>query len=107
MNPESKIAVSSLFLVTCLLMSPAIYNIVTSPAYYLDTAPDGWYHQRSYITNFSIYNNGTEIFFPVCDHDYLGPLHGFFRVADGVVFGEGRSDIKIINNIIVEAHKYD
>lgn len=107
MTEESVVIVCILFLATCLLASPAIYTILTAPPYYRDTAPDGWYHQRSYIANFSIYNNGTEVFFPVCDHDYLGPLHGFFKVADGVVFEEGRYDIKIVNNIIVEAHRYE
>lgn len=75
--------------------------------YYRDSAPDGWYHQRQSISQYNLQNNGTEVFFAMCDHSYLGPLHGTFKVASGVSFGDGgRFDLRLKGNVIVEAVPY-
>lgn len=72
--------------------------------YWRDFAPDGWYHQRSYVQQSDLINNGTMIFFPICDHSYLGPLHGTFKITCNLT--EGRYDFHVVNNVIVEARSY-
>lgn len=43
--------------------------------------PDGWYQQKDW----GFYDNQTRVWsFAMCGHDYLGPLHGGWRVAESV-----------------------
>lgn len=93
----------------CFVIGVTVSTILTPhPLHYVDEAPDGWYRQRSYIYHTHISDNGTKIFFSLCQEYSSGPLHGFFKVADNVVFfDEGRYDIKIVNNTIVEAYRYE
>lgn len=94
-------------------------DIFSGPYYQAGTTPDGIYRQRSYVvTNTTVYKDGElssysdvenrTVFFPMCDHAYLGPLHGFYKIADGVDFGTGgRFDIKVINQEITAVWCYE
>lgn len=110
------------FMVVWILIAILVSVSVTSyfvsvNDYWRDGAPNGWYHQRSYVTvssNYTDYNgnpisdlsqNATMIYFPVCDHAYLGPLHGNFKITCQLT-ENGRYDFHIVNNVIVEAKLY-
>jgi len=71
--------------------------------YYADgLAPSGWYHQRSYIEQSYVTEENT-IFLPICDHPYLGPLHGTWHLTPNVHFPEpGGYNLRVENGIIVE-----
>ena len=64
-------------------------TVLSTPPYYAAPgsntetwgAPDGTYLQKDWGS----FDNQTRIWsFAICDHDYLGPLHGSWKVADGV-----------------------
>ncbi len=108
------------FLVAIVLMAgitffynPEKYGRLFVP-YYRDSAPDGWYHQKEGIGTYNYDKINGVVCFALCDHSYLGPLHGTFRVSDdliakGVFEGnESRQyDLYLENNIIVDAHPYN
>jgi hypothetical protein len=94
------------------------YNPFASPHYYL-TAPDGMYLQKDWgwVNNVSFpsvggwVNNATSWSFARCEHDYLGPLHGSFAIAenvsvpiwkDGVFPNDARLYITLKNNTIID-----
>ena len=52
--------------------------------YWRDGAPNGVYQQREWGF---IDKDAKTWFFAVCDHSYLGPLHGTFTVSDNVIDG--------------------
>lgn len=103
-------AVVSVFLLALVVPILQIYANGDDPfrPYYRDSAPDGWYHQREGIGPYN-YVNGS-VSFALCDHSYLGPLHGTFKVSNSLQimgFFEGNTsklyDLRIENNIIVDA----
>lgn len=104
---KEPLLITGVVLITVFILSVgAVYYQGYVGDYWRDSAPDGWYHQRSYVSSYDIINNGSEVFFPICDHSYLGPLHGCFKVASGVALSEGRFDFRVVNNVIVEAVPY-
>lgn len=83
-------------------------------------APDGVYEQKDWGFPDSVeypceggwVTNATEIFFAMCDHSYLGPLHGSWKVTNGTwipiwhkgVFPvDARLIITLKDNIIIDA----
>jgi hypothetical protein len=83
-------------------------------------APDGTYLQKdwgspnniSYPHGGGWISNATSWSFAMCDHDYLGPLHGTWAVAngtqiplwyDGVFPTDARLYVTIKDNIIIDA----
>lgn len=44
----------------------------------------GWVNSVSFPAKGGWVNNATEWTFAICDHDYLGALHGTWKVAQGV-----------------------
>jgi len=70
--------------------------------YYVDgIGPNGWYHQKEGISLSQI-NNRT-LFLPICGHDYLGPLHGFWTLGSNVNITEsGWYNLHVQNGTIDE-----
>jgi hypothetical protein len=98
----------SMVLIVVLVSTIMFVQINSIPLYYRESAPDGTYLQKDWGS----FDNQTRIWsFALCDHNYLGPLHGDWHVADGVwvpVWYTGvypmdsRLYITLKNNIIVD-----
>ena len=94
------------------------WNPFAAAQHYYETAPDGTYLQKEWgwVNSISFphsggwLNNVTSWTFARCEHDYLGPLHGSWKVQEGVsvpIWQQGvfpidsRLYITLINNIVV------
>jgi hypothetical protein len=86
------------------------YNPFKPPYYTMpEGAPNGVYTQKDWGS----YDNQTNTwYFAICDHDYLGPLHGAWQVANntwvpiwktGVYPIDARLILTLENNTIVKA----
>ena len=101
------------FLVTALIVSQMINSLGVNhywgPGSNTEVfgAPDGVYKQKDWGS----FDNATlQWTFAMCDHDYLGPLHGSWKAAPDVSFldwhdypEDSSLFLRLENNIIIEA----
>jgi hypothetical protein len=132
MSKKGKIAYYGVIIVVSALILIAVGNVMVTSFLSINDywapgsntevqgAPDGTYLQKdwgspnniSYPHGGGWINNATSWSFAMCNHDYLGPLHGTWDVAkgtqiplwkDGVFPIDARLYVTIKDNIIVDA----
>jgi hypothetical protein len=122
MSKKGKIVYYGIIIVVSALILVAVGNVVITSMLSVNDfwapgsgtevsgAPDNTYLQKDWGS----FNNETRMWdFAICDHDYLGPLHGSWKVAEGVWVPTWKAGVyptdaqlyvTVKDNIIVDTH---